>query len=128
MRTHDQEWGELTAEQREVLDALMSYPTKTTAAKALGISRPALYRKLQKDDELREAYEEARAQAIADATDSLQNIAEQSVAVLHRIANDPGVVPTVRVAAASKILDMALKPHELQDVLTRLETLEKELV
>jgi hypothetical protein len=107
------------------LEALLEYPTKT-AAKALCISRPALYRRLA-DPDLKDAYEGLRAAAIADATDSLQNVAEQAVAVLHTLANDPGVPAHVRFAAASKILDMVIKAHELQDVLTRLETLEREM-
>jgi uncharacterized protein (UPF0147 family) len=127
MRTFDQEPLGLSAEQRETLEALLAHPTKTAAAKALGISRPVLYRRLA-DPDLKEAYEEVRRAAIADATDSLQNVAEQAAAVLHALANDPGVPAHVRVTAASKILDMAIKAHELQDVLTRLETLEKELV
>jgi len=126
MRTFDQEPLGLSVEQRETLEALLAYPTKTAAAKALGISRPALYRRLA-DPDLKEAYEGLRAAAIADATDSLQNVTEQAVAVLHTLANDPGVPAHVRVTAASKILDMALKAHELQDVLMRLETLEKEM-
>lgn len=47
--------------------------------------------------------------------------------MLHGIANDPGVVPNVRVFATSKILDTAIKVHELQDVLSRLEALETEM-
>ena len=47
--------------------------------------------------------------------------------MLHEIANDPGVVPNVRVSAASKLLDTAIKAHELQDVMERLAALEAEL-
>jgi uncharacterized protein (UPF0147 family) len=126
MRTFDQESMGLSDEQQETLEVLLEYPTKTAAAKALGISRPALYRRLE-DPDLKEAYEEARRAAIADATDSLQTVAEQAVSVLHEIANDPGVVPNVRVSAASKILDTAIKAYELQDVLSRLEALETEM-
>jgi hypothetical protein len=127
MKTLDQDLGQLSEEQQEILAALMSYPTKTAAAKALGISRGALYRQLA-EPELKEAYEQLRAAAIADATDSLQTVAAQAVSVLHEIANDPGVVPNVRVSAASKILDTAIKAHELQDVMERLAALEAELV
>ena len=94
----------MSGEQQEALEALLAYPTKTAAAKALGISRPVLYRRLA-DPDLKEAYDEARHAAIADATESLQNVAEQAVAVPHTLANDPGVPARVRVTAASKILD-----------------------
>jgi len=127
MKTLDHDSWELSEEQHEILSALMAYPTKTAAAKALGISRGALYRQLA-EPELKEAYEQLRAAAIADATDSLQTVAEQAVSVLHEIANDPGVVPNVRVSAASKLLDTAIKAHELQDVMQRLAALEAELV
>jgi hypothetical protein len=116
----------LSGEQRQTLDTLLAHPTKKAAAEALCISRSSLYARLR-DPILKEAYEEARRAAIADATDSLQTVAEQAVAVLHALANDPGVPAHVRVTAASKILDMAIKAHELQDVLTRLETLEREM-
>ena len=35
MKTFDQEFGELSEEQQEILAALLAYPTKTAAAKAL---------------------------------------------------------------------------------------------
>jgi uncharacterized protein (UPF0147 family) len=127
MKTLDQDYVELSEEQHEILAALMAYPTKTAAAKALRISRGALYRQLA-EPELKEAYEQLRAAAIADATDSLQTVAEQAVSVLHEIANDPGVVPNVRVSAAGKIIDTAIKAHELQNVMERLAALEAELV
>jgi hypothetical protein len=126
MRTFDQLPPGLSAEHQQTLDALLAHPTKSAAAKALGISRPALYRRLAEPD-LKEAYETIRRQAIADATDSIQGVAASAVVVLHEMANDPGVPAHVRVTAASKILDMAIKAHELQDVLTRLEALEKEM-
>jgi hypothetical protein len=50
MRTFDQEPLGLSVEQRETLEALLTYPTKTAAAKALGISRPALYRPMADPD------------------------------------------------------------------------------
>jgi hypothetical protein len=116
----------LTDEQARILAALLASPTKTAAAKALGIARSTLYLHLQ-DETLKVAYEQLRAAAIQDATDSLMNVAEGAVAVLHSIAHDPGVTANVRVAAASKLIDMAVKAHELQDILSRLETLEREV-
>ena len=118
--------GPLSDEDRQLLAALVAYPTKTAAAKALGISRGTIYYRLR-DDDLREAYEKLRAEAMADATDSLMTVAEANVMVLHTIANDPNVTAQTRVTAAGKLLDLALKAHELSDIVERLRKLEEEL-
>jgi uncharacterized protein (UPF0147 family) len=117
----------LSDEDERLLAALIAYPTKTAAAKALGISRQTLYVKLR-DETIKAAYEELRSEAISDATDSLLTVAESAVLVLHKIANDPDVPAQTRVTAAGKILDLALKVHEISDVLSRIEALEREMV
>ena len=122
----EHEGGPLSEEARRILAALVAYPTKSAAAKALGISRSTIYYKLR-DDDLREAYEEMRSAAIADATDSLMTVAESAVMVLHDVANDTNVSPQTRVQAAGKLLDLALRAHELTDVVARIAALEEEL-
>jgi len=116
----------LSAEDERLLAALVAYPTKTAAAKALGISRQTIYVKLR-DEDIKAAYDEMRAAAIADAVDSLLNVAESAVAVLHTLANDTGVPAQTRVTAAGKLLDMALRAHELSDLSERLAALEREM-
>jgi uncharacterized protein (UPF0147 family) len=116
----------LSEEDRRLLAALIAYPTKTAAAKALGISCSTIYYKLR-DEELREAYARMRSEAIRDATDSLMTVAEASVQVLHDVAHDTNVPAQTRVTAASKILDLTLKVHELTDVVARIAALEEEL-
>jgi|SRR5215207_9185615 len=116
----------LSDEDERILAALIAYPTKTAAAKALGISRSTIYYKLQNGD-LRAAYEELRSEAIADATDSLMTVAESAVSVLHNLANDTGVPAQTRVTAAGKILDMALRAHELLNIKAEIEELKERL-
>jgi hypothetical protein len=126
MHDNAQNYERLSDEQARILATLLATPTKTAAAKELGISRSGLYLHL-KDPDLQAAYEELRQAAIRDATDSLMNVAEGAVGVLHTIAHDPGVTPNVRVAAASKLIDSAIKAHEVHDVIARIEQLEREL-
>ena len=126
MYSLEHEGGPLSEEDRRILQALVAYPTKTAAAKALGISRSTIYYKLR-DEDLREAYEQMRSQAMADATDSLMSVAESAVMVLHEVANDTNVSPQTRVQAAGKLLDLALRAHELTDVVARIAALEEEL-
>jgi len=116
----------LSDEDERILAALIAYPTKTAAAKALGISRSTIYYKLQSGD-LRAAYEQLRSEAIADATDSLMTEAESAVSVLHNLANDTGVPAQTRVTAAGKILDMALRAHELLNIKAEIEELKERL-
>jgi archaeosine-15-forming tRNA-guanine transglycosylase len=126
MYNSEHERRPLSDEDARLLAALVAYPTKTAAAKALGIHRSTIYARLR-EEHIKAAYEEMRAEAIVDATDSLLTVAESAVSVLHKVANDPEVPAQTRVTAAGKILDLALKVHELSGVLARLEALEKEL-
>jgi hypothetical protein len=127
MNLHEHFPEGLSDEQSQILIALLTNPTKTNAAEALGKGRTWLYYRLRDDDELREAYNAMRAESIADATDSLMNVAESAVLVLHTIAHDPDVTPAVRVSSASKLLDTAIKAHEMADIVERIKTLEREL-
>lgn len=76
--------------RKDIVSALINGPTKVTACRALGTSRTTLYRWLA-DPDLIEAYEEPRAAAIADATDSLQTVAEK-LDITEREAAD-GITP-----------------------------------
>jgi len=77
----------LDHEQEQTLEALLAYPTKKAAAKALGISRATLYRRLE-TEELRQAEKEARSHAISDATASIQRLANDAANVLSVIMNN----------------------------------------
>jgi AcrR family transcriptional regulator len=114
----------LTEEELRLLQALVAYPTKAAAAKSLGIARSTIYYRLR-DEDLRAAYESMRAAAIADARDSLMHVAESAVAVLHGVAQDPDVPAQTRVQAAGKVLDLALKAHELTDIQSRIDEIEQ---
>jgi len=117
---------ELTAEEARTLTAILEHDTRTAAAKALGISRSALYARLQ-SPLLREAERAARGQALSDATNRLHNGAARVVNVLLHVAEDPNAPASARVAAANHYLSLAYKTYYDEDLENRLRALEAEL-
>jgi hypothetical protein len=114
----------LDEEQSRILEALLTYPTKAEAAKALGISRATLYRRLS-DRELKEAERQARTLALSDATASLQNLAREAAVTLSVIMGSEDAPYSARVAAASKLLDLAYRAFELENVAGEVERLKE---
>lgn len=111
----------------DIVAALISAPTKTSAAKTLGVHRVTLYRWLRDDAELREAYNASRHALLSDATESLQYVAEEAIGFLYALAADPDARAHVRATASAKILDSAYKAYELHELAKRVEQLEREL-
>ena len=117
----------LDEEQQRTLEALLTHNTKGEAAKALGLGRTTLYRRLQAE-ELKWAEKEARAMALADATASLHRLANEAAITLSVIMNSDKAPYSSRVAAASKLLDLAYRSYELENVAAEIEALKEELL
>lgn len=118
----------LPGKQGRFLEALLASPTIAAAAKKAGISERTGYRWLREDPEFRRRHREAKRQAIEHCTVLLAAGAHGAVAVLLKIANDAAAPASARVAAAGKVLDVALRAVELDDVAGRLEALEAALL
>jgi AcrR family transcriptional regulator len=116
----------LDDEQQLILDVLLSCPTKDDAAKALGISRATLYRRIQ-DIEIQEALAEVRRTALHDVTGSLHRLANDAAITLSVIMNAKEAPFSARVAAASKLLDLAYRSFELQEISEEIQALKKDL-
>jgi septum formation inhibitor MinC len=104
--------------------ALLTAPNQTEAAKQAGIGEATLYRWLQLDD-FQQALKEARRQAVGVAMGRLQQAATAAVDVLKDVAENEDSPASARVSAAKTILEMAMKAVELDDVIRRLDELEK---
>jgi hypothetical protein len=113
-------------EYQRIIDALLTHPTKEAAAKALGISRATLYRWLQ-DEDLKNAEREARSMALSDATSSIHKLANEAALTLSVIMKSDAAPFSSRVAAASKLLDMAYRSFELENVVEELDRLKADL-
>jgi hypothetical protein len=114
----------LDDEQLEVIEAILHTRTRADAASALGISERTLYRRLQ-DEELKTALRlirEARAKAL---TDRLLTEVDEAANTLIEIHSNKANEPPARSLAAYRILTLALKARETEDVAERLEALEE---
>jgi uncharacterized protein YggE len=109
--------------QERAIIALLSEPTLRAAAASAGISETTLWRWL-KDPDFARAYREARREAIEQATAQLQALASEAVRTLGQILRDDKAAPHVRASAAARVLALAYKSRELDDLESRLETLE----
>jgi hypothetical protein len=113
----------LTPAQYKAVSALLSEPTVRKAAEVAGVKERTVYNWLKLPafaDEYRSARREATQQAIA----RLQQYSGHAAATLVQLmaAGNPAAV---RLAAASKVLDLAIKWVELEDITARLDALER---
>lgn len=117
---------ELEPAQERAIIALLSEPTLRAAASSAGISESTLWRWMR-DPEFRVAYRRARQEVLERATARLAALVDAAVKALGEIVADRTVSPNVRVSAASRIVDFALKAAEIEEVQARLERLEATL-
>jgi hypothetical protein len=120
------DYAELEPGQERAIIALLSGPTLRAAASSAGISETTLWRWLREPN-FRAAYRRARREALERATSRLAALVETAVEALGEIVADRTVSPHVRVSAASRIVEFALKAAEIEDVQARLEKLEAAL-
>src|ERR671932_1069491 len=116
----------LTPKQELLIAALLSSPTIQDAAKTAGVSETSAHRWLRTDEGFTAAYLKARREAVGQAIARLQQLSSGAVAVLAQVASDKQAPASARVAAASKILDTAIKAVELEDLEARIAALEQQ--
>jgi hypothetical protein len=117
---------ELEPAQERAIIALLSEPTLRAAASSAGVSESTLWRWLR-DPNFRIAYRRARQEVLERATTRLAALVDAAVEALGEIVADRAVSPNVRVSAASRIIEFALKATEIEEVQARLERLEATL-
>ena len=90
----------------------------------MGISARTMRRYMAEPD-FSEAYHQAHARLVEDATQRMQRGLSSAVDTLQEIAKDPDAGKTARVAAARSLLEQALRYTELSDLLERIKNLER---
>ena len=124
--------------------ALLEYPTIAEAAESCGISKRTLLRWMRHEG-FQKQYREVKRALLAQATARLRAESGAAVEALAKVVEtgdswtEPvfyqgkvcGKVkkfsPAARVSAATKILELALRSHEIEDLTERLERLERSL-
>src|SRR5919199_5893638 len=114
----------LSGQQQKAIAGLLNQPTISAAAQAAGVGERTLYRWLD-DPTFATAYRAARRKAVSQAIARLQQVSSGAVAVLAQVASDKQAPSSSRVAAASKLLELAIKAVELEDLEARISILEE---
>lgn len=104
--------------------ALLTAPTIAEAAAAVGVHEQTLWRWLQ-DPEFQSRYREAKREAVSQAVARLQQVSGEAVDTLRGIMVDTEAKDAARVTAAKAVLEMAFKAVEAEDLVSRIEALER---
>ncbi len=110
--------------QSKILQALMSNFTIQDAAKSLGISPNTIYIALR-DENFAQAYKEARHKAVEHSITMLSRASSLAVTRLIETMENPQEKSSVRVNAAKSILEFAFRGYETEQLVERVEKLEK---
>jgi hypothetical protein len=103
---------------------MLSCRTLDEAAKQAGISRKTLY-SVRQDAQFMARYQRALDEMLESAVNQLRSNAVHATEVLRKIAADENQHGNAKVRASEVTLTTLLKATELQDILRRLEALEK---
>ena len=117
----------LSPRQQRALVALLEQPSKTAAAQAAGVSPRAL-RSYLADPEFQAEYQRLQGEQIADAAQRGRQSMTGAMDALRAVMDDESQNGQTRVQAARSILEYSLKLHEMENVLKRLDELERSLI
>ena len=107
-----------------IMLALLEYPTMQEAAKACGIAKATIYRRMQ-EPSFKAEYAKRRRLLVEAACGALQGKISEAVEALSEIMSDGSAGKMARVQAARAVLEFGIKTVETLDVLPRLEALEE---
>lgn len=120
------ERGKRPKKTHEAIAALLAHTTMKEAAAAVGIGETTLFRWMQ-DEGFREEYRKAKGELVGQAIARLQGVTGEAVDTLQAIMKDDDKPAGSRVTAARTILDTAIKAVELEELVARIERLEKQM-
>jgi hypothetical protein len=116
--------ADLRPKEAAFLSCLLVEPTIRAAAAKAGLPERSAFRLFQ-DPDFATAYRLARREAVSHAVARLQQVSGTAVDTLAAVMDDSEAPPSARVTAATKVLEMALKAVELEDLAERVEQLEQ---
>lgn len=114
----------MTPKQNKVLAALLTAPSKAAAAQAAGIS-PRTLRGYLSNPTFRQAYREAQSELLESAVCQSRQHLTGALSALADITADANAPPAARVSAARASVELALKLGEQNDIMARLDELER---
>jgi hypothetical protein len=115
--------GDLSANQRRALAALLTEPTVVKAAAACELTERTLHNYLA-DDAFKAELRARQDQVINAATAALTGLAGTAIAALQGVLTDPEATPSARTRAALGILDQVQRLTTFADLEERIAALE----
>jgi hypothetical protein len=109
--------------EERMIVALLEHSSVEKAAASLGISEATLWRRL-KEPSFQEAFRHARREAFSRAVARLQQASSAAVTTVLRMMCDAKTPPASRLRAATSVLELTFRATELEDLQTRIQTLE----
>jgi hypothetical protein len=107
------------------ITALLTHKNLEEAAGAAGISVATLLR-WQKLPEFQKAFRKARGAVHAQAMARLQQATGPAVSTVLRVMSDPQTPPATKMRAGQIVIELSLKFIDQEDILARLEELERD--
>lgn len=117
--------GKRITDEKMIL-ALITCKDITTASEKLGISRQAIYNRLQQPA-FRKRLQNERQGQMQVASSKLTNITGNAIETLSSVMNDTEIAPGTRVKSAQILLDICLRTTEINDIVERISAIEETL-
>ena len=114
----------LSARAEKAISALLTTTSIGDAAQQAGVGERTLYRWLREDQAFQKAYRAAKRDGVAHATTLLQQAAATAVETLLAVMKDVEAPASARVAAAQAVLEQAFRGVEIEELESRIATLE----
>lgn len=112
-----------TVSNEKLLETLLVYGNAERAAKALNITRNAIYKRLQ-DETFRAQYAAAQTAVINAVALELTAVISDAVGALHDVVTDDVATDSARISASNALLTHCNRYVETASILRRLDALE----
>ena len=116
----------LTQKQQAFLNAMLVSKTTDEAIEEAGIHRSTAYKYLN-DDEWKKEYRKQRNALTDGLTNQLQQLGTQAIRTLEENLNDPEATPASKNTTAKTILDYIYSNYDREQIIERLEEIERAL-
>lgn len=108
----------------KILSALISTPTISAAASALGIGERTIFRRLE-NPSFRAEFDRLQRETVTAACTALNARVAGAIETMDEVMRNGENSPQTRLSAARAILDSAFKAAEIVDIQNRLDALER---
>lgn len=112
-----------TVSNEKLLETLLVYGNAERAARALGVTRNAIYKRLQ-DETFRAQYTTAQSAVINAVSLELSAVISDAVGTLHDVATNDVASDSARISASNALLTHCNRYVETANILRRLDALE----